>query len=516
VSLDGKIQPYAPRKGKWPTLLTLTSLKHFHWGFSNGNGHAHSHAPSGRVAAAGADFDKHAHAAGLAGLAHAVSVVQHRIELNRFLDRWAAWCTWILVGLLAGGIFSPVFFPLLLAGAALAIAAGVACLIQAWRKRPSAYVAACLLDDAANLRDRLSTAVFFASAKEPADVIVLHQRSDATKRLAQVDPPSLFPLRMPAAALRVLILALVVGGFVAYRVNHDPPLMALLEKTAGTHSAISPFVRAVEKDLASTFKGREPLAERRGLNDELIRQEQGASADFSPLDGSKPNDSADGPLGSQLPNNANQSGPDQDLSQQTGNTPGSKGNQKSANDENSDASNGNQQGRSPDTDNSQQSLSQTLVAALKDMFSDDAARPESITPKQESDEKALDAGPSEATQSPDAPQGNGNPESEQPDPAEQYLESKGGTAGQMVGAKKMQKTAPLPGISKPNRVDIDSSGSVGAGHARAKVAPSTAQVPLTDASPVSTVAINGAEQEDLPARYRVYIQRYFDRAKSSK
>jgi hypothetical protein len=39
----------------------------------------------------------------------------------------------------------------------------------------------------------------------------------------------------------------------------------------------------------------------------------------------------------------------------------------------------------------------------------------------------------------------------------------------------------------------------------------TAKLPVGDGRSDAAAVINGAEQEDVPARYRVYVQRYFDR-----
>ena len=38
----------------------------------------------------------------------------------------------------------------------------------------------------------------------------------------------------------------------------------------------------------------------------------------------------------------------------------------------------------------------------------------------------------------------------------------------------------------------------------------TAQMPTHDVSPQANAVVNGAEQENIPARYRMYVQRYFE------
>jgi hypothetical protein len=39
---------------------------------------------------------------------------------------------------------------------------------------------------------------------------------------------------------------------------------------------------------------------------------------------------------------------------------------------------------------------------------------------------------------------------------------------------------------------------------------------VRDVSPRSMAAINGGEQDDVPARYRVYLQRYFEHEDEKK
>jgi hypothetical protein len=38
----------------------------------------------------------------------------------------------------------------------------------------------------------------------------------------------------------------------------------------------------------------------------------------------------------------------------------------------------------------------------------------------------------------------------------------------------------------------------------------TAELPVRDVSPQAVAVINGAEQENIPARYRPYVQHYFE------
>jgi hypothetical protein len=44
----------------------------------------------------------------------------------------------------------------------------------------------------------------------------------------------------------------------------------------------------------------------------------------------------------------------------------------------------------------------------------------------------------------------------------------------------------------------------------------TAQLGVRDISPQQDAVINGAEQENIPARYRFYVQRYFEHSNAGK
>ena len=44
----------------------------------------------------------------------------------------------------------------------------------------------------------------------------------------------------------------------------------------------------------------------------------------------------------------------------------------------------------------------------------------------------------------------------------------------------------------------------------------SAQLGVRDISPQQDAVINGAEQENIPARYRFYVQRYFEHSNAGK
>ncbi len=191
----------------------------------------------------------------LHGLLDPLVVTRRRILTNTFLRGWMKVWTWILGGLIVAGAFSPKLAWAVISAGALVVAGAVAVVILVWRARPSAYEAACRLDSAAVLHDRVSTAVHLGAVENP-DGMILRQRQDAVMRLARVSPQTLFPVRLPAAARRALVLAVATAGLFVYRIHYKPPIVALLQTTARSQlvqSILSPIVHAMEKDLQRTM-----------------------------------------------------------------------------------------------------------------------------------------------------------------------------------------------------------------------------------------------------------------------
>src|SRR5690348_6733753 len=111
------------------------------------------------------------------GLISVVEQVRRRILADNFLRGWIRWCFWVLLGLLLLAAFSPVLgWALPIAAALLAVGAGIS-LWAAYRSHPSPYGAACRLDAAAGLQDRLPTALYLSKEENPGE-LVLRQRQD--------------------------------------------------------------------------------------------------------------------------------------------------------------------------------------------------------------------------------------------------------------------------------------------------------------------------------------------------
>jgi hypothetical protein len=61
-----------------------------------------------------------------------------------------------------------------------------------------------------------------------------------------------------------------------------------------------------------------------------------------------------------------------------------------------------------------------------------------------------------------------------------------------------------------DRVALDTTDFRTQSRERTSAGPGNAQVPLSNVSPQPVAAVKGAEQENIPLRYRLYVKRYFE------
>jgi hypothetical protein len=80
--------------------------------------------------------------------------------------------------------------------------------------------------------------------------------------------------------------------------------------------------------------------------------------------------------------------------------------------------------------------------------------------------------------------------------------------------RKDQETHPVNAI--PDRVALEASGFKEQTRMKVATETGTAQLAVRDLSPKQDAVTNGAEQENIPARYRFYVQRYFEHADNGK
>jgi hypothetical protein len=463
-------------------------------------------------------------------------VVRRRILANRSLSYWLAFLDCILGALILAAAFSGHLKGATILGGVFIVAGAVGSFLLARRKGPSLYGAACQLDAMAGLQDRLSTTMHLAADENPGWMI-FHQRRDALARLKNVNARALFPLKMPATVRRTAAIALVAAGLIAYRIEYGPPAFTLIHKAAQTRVAeavIVPLVRAIESAPLNLFNRREPD----------VLDEEAAAAGMPNHDEKTP---PVFPFGEPNANNSN--GPGQQ------NSPGlfptdSKGNERSNQAQNQMQSQGNasqnpdqnheQNGTNPNSQRGasdgktpaanqsqsnggaskggQQSLGQKLVDALKQMMGnmsgqDGNQSPSQPPPDTQAPSTQGQGGQSSGRQGKGGQQASLNDDKAKVTPANSGAHSGAGNGTQQQSAQK----PPTPDAAQqnsanlvPERVTLDASDFRVQTHPRAMPGPGTAEVPLTNASATGAATTNGAEQEDIPLRYRNYVQRYFD------
>lgn len=499
----------------------------------------------------------------LGTLKTALDVVRQRTFLNTLLGRlkWpaAGWLTFLVLAL----SFSRSLAWLPTAAIVLAAAVVIAVYVRASRARLSHYAAAVKLDEAAELKDRLSTAYYFSDISEPQG-LVRRQRDDALAHLSRVHPGRLFPLRMPAGSRWGLVLVAVVALLFAYRLKHEAPLTAIVNRVAETQlvkSIVSPVTHAEEKQAAADRDRRTEQEPGRGqarAGGEDDRQpsadSRGASADGQPAPGDqkgtasqsgaadprqqqtaqgKEGDGQQSQPGSEheTPQEDKGSGHDGSGGQSQQQQRGGEG-QQQQNGGSSQSDSGNQQqgeGNSADNNNSGQSLARQMLNALKNLFSrnnsgqqqQNEARQQSGQRSQEGSQ-ANNSSANAAQQNAQPSQGNQRGSESQSQSASGSQESgqqKSGTGvGQQPGSDGTDAAQQQGqnGSLSPDRVALETHQFSGEAQVRARMGQGDARTAAGNAGAASGARVNGAEQESVPQRYRAYIQRYFDQAAKKK
>ena len=468
-------------------------------------------------------FDRQPCSGELRGLVDTLKKIRKRILANTILQMWTRWSIWIMIGLIVVASVSAKLAGAILSLGLLAVAGAVAALAWTWRYRPSHYEAARRLDSAAGLHDRISTAIYLGGVAD-SDGLIGEQRKDALRHLVKVDTRGLFPVRSPGNLRRASALVLVVAGLFAYRIHHPAPVLSLLQSTARSQfvqSIFSPIVHAMEKDLQRTMalvSTKPDAGSEAERADSAVKSEDLWNAgDDKGASPQEQKDAADIGAGDQP----------QDELQAAGNqeaAPTGDARQQDSTSQSQESKSGSEgsDGKSPQQSEQQgpqgrQSLGQSLMQALKNMMSN--------SPNQQSSNRA--------NQQP--PNGQGSPQSgnsQQPGATESDKrgESRGNSdakqkatqtasegAGSQQGSKdlrKDQETHPVNAV--PDRVALEASGFKEQTRMKVDTETGTAQVAMRDVSPQHDAVTNGAEQENIPPRYRFYVQRYFEHADNGK
>jgi hypothetical protein len=470
----------------------------------------------------------------LSGLLELIRIASRRALANDFLRKSLVWMSWICVGIILGAAISRRLTGVVLAALLVAATGIVVTLAQMWSKKASDYRLACKLDAAAGLQDRLSTAVHLGSSQN-SDPMVLRQRRDAMSRVPGLDAKSLFPVHLPSFAVQTLALALVAALLLTYRVHYRAPLLALVQGAANSNvekAVLSPLVGVVKKDLLALVN-RESEVQPAAADAETVAglpdAKNGDDPSQSNKDGMTPDgdwdeDSQAGSTGDPADagdpqaGDSDAQGQGQDASQAADapqNQQSADANQPSPSENGDQKGDGKQQAGQPSPSNSG-SMMQTLKNLMKNMSGQPSSSPGESGGQPSAAGSSQQAGnsPGQGAKS-DSPK-----DSDQKDTGSSPGSKKpGGGAGNgstPVPKEGPKNAPPLPKNSVTDRVDLEANNFRQQGRIRTTSAVGMAQLPLQDIKPQPVAAIKGAEQESIPVRYRLYVQRYFEHTDKDK
>jgi hypothetical protein len=500
VSLRGRIKLTAP--GKFSGQACVSALKGY-WREFSSRAFPVPATRHDRSAPSYHSSDPATCSPELRDLIATLEVIRQKMFANSLLRSGVKWFVWLLFGLIAAALVIANFGGAVISIAALAALGVIAIFAWTWRTRPSNYEAARQLDSAAGLKDRLSTATFFG-AIDDSDGMVAEQR-----------------MEVPGNLRRAGALVLVVTGLFAYRIHHRAPLVAFLQNTARSplvQSLLTPIAHAMEKDLQRTLA--------------LVSHKQDAAADQAQradavnTDDLWKSDRGAGSEDQKDPSAANAAEPPQDQMEPDGNQEGDPNGEARQSDSYSQSQQGkngeeNQNGKAQAQQNEQQgpegrqSLGQSLMQALKNMLSNSPSQQSNNRAQQPNAQGTPQAGNSQQPgQNESDKRGDSRGNSDAKQKASQTA-SEG--AGSQIGSKELRKDqAANPVNAVPDRVALEAGDYKE--QTRMKVATETGAAQLADRglSPRQDAVTNGAEQENIPARYRFYVQRYFEHADSDK
>jgi hypothetical protein len=381
-----------------------------------------------------------------------LTALRRRTIANRFLRLWAILWLGVLCGLIMAGLFVTSERSSLSIAAVLLVIGAAAVYGWIWRGRESLYQAAWVLDSAAGLKDRLSTALFFANAKE-SSAFLSQQRTDALGRVARIDVPSLFPIRLPRAARSVAVLMVIAATVFVYRAYHQAPMLALLQVSERSHLLQRVFQSPEVKALADQ-KTEEPAVQQ--ANEDLWQPV--VTADDQP-----PQDASD-----------QAAVETQEVSSQP------------------------------------QSLTKSMMQALKNMVQGNSAQQPNDKGQNQQNPSQKDSQANKSAQGDSSEKGNQTESSDKTDG-----EHKSPGAGDKLRTpqpmvKNTVKSSDPSVKIVTQRVALQSETLKDQPRTKADAELGTAQLATRNISPQAMAVINSPEPDDIPARYRVYVQRYFE------
>jgi hypothetical protein len=319
--------------------------------------------------------------------------------------------------------------------------------------------------------------------------------------------------------LRADILAAIVAGGFVYRMHYQPPLTALLQSAARSHlmqSLLVPLERALEQnrqrntvqaDQKQDFQDEQKRISKSDQDPDQLwataeeqneakaeAQKQAQDSDLSEQDAEDAQEGVEG---------AEKLG-DSDTEAEQDSQEANNGGDSTSDSQQSDSQ----------SSQSSKSLAQSLMQALKNMMSGSSGQKMANQGSQTRSSQGMpQSGDSDQSGKSDANQRQ-NSQAGRSNANQKATERNGSGAGNQPGSKEMRPNPLLPVNAVPDRVPLQSSTMKDQMRMRNGTETGTAHLPTRSLSPQAVAVINGREQEDIPARYRLYVQRYFEHADS--
>jgi hypothetical protein len=169
-------------------------------------------------------------------------------------------------------------------------------------------------------------------------------------------------------------------------------------------------------------------------------------------------------------------------------------------------------------DGNSQSIPQSMMQALKNMMTNSSGQQQTggrpNQPQQPNSQGAQQSGDSH--QPGNSQDDSKNDSRGRSDAQQKSSENSSSGAGNQAGTKELKSGLESHQVKAvPDRVALASSGFKDPTRVRNATDTGTSGIATSNATPQAVTAINGAEQEDIPARYRLYVQHYFEHADKS-
>lgn len=461
-------------------------------------------------------------------------------------------------GSLALGVALALLIVLLLTGVEVlnwywpaAILAGAVgfCLYSAYRRVPSAYRIAQVIDRRLALSDTLSTAVHFSASTHTASADLLASQLEQANRVAAtVDPSQAVPYTLPRSAYACAALFLVAATMLGFRygagrsLDLRPPLAQLLSST---------FSPGGKKEVAAQNNPRN-LPPNQASKDEDApagdQEEKGAK----PQDGQSSDASEGGNDSSAEKNGSSQDGQDKRASQNQASDSGDEGQpQAEGQQDSAEKSPGSEGENKPDPSGKQSdgkqsadnnsSDSSSLMSKMKDAFQNLFSRPKpqnngNSQPQSAQNQGAKQGQPNGSKQnSKDGQQSGAQPadgENGQPDnspdqndsqgkgqgknDAQQANKQPGSGVGSQDGSKQIHDAEMLAAMGKISEL-IGKRSAALTGESTVEVQNTSQQLHTAYVQRGAEHAQSGAEinRDEIPVALQPYVEQYFNQLRKT-